>query len=248
MKEKRIVYGINPVKEQIRLVQKGTLYFIAGQMNNKLKELEKKAENKGISPVFLDKASFYEKYGQFHHQGIVLEIETEYSFLISEEEFYSKIDAQQETKEDTILILDGVKDVGNFGAILRSALLFEVQYVLLPKNHSAPVNEIVIKRSSGAVFQLNIVYVTNLNRVIHFLKEKGYWVYGTDMKGASLEQHRFPEKSVIVLGDEETGIRRLVKENCDEILSIPTNQKLDSLNVSVSCAILLYERFKQLKI
>ncbi|MCH5150342.1 MAG: RNA methyltransferase, partial [Spirochaetales bacterium] len=91
---------------------------------------------------------------------------------------------------------------------------------------------------------LKIVYITNVSRTIEKLKQCGYWVYGTDMDGSALNGSNFAAKAVIVMGGEEKGMRRLVRENCDEIVSIPTNGKLDSLNVSVSAAIILYERFR----
>lgn len=237
-----ITYGINPVREQLKSVSSGNMYFCAGELSVKLKELAAKARSAGLNVVFLERDAFQKRFGEWEHQGVVLESSTTYPFICSEEEFYKEL--QDVEGADTILLLDGVKDVGNLGAILRSALLFNVKYVVLPKNNSASVNEVVIKRSAGAVSLLKIVYVTNVSRTIEKLKQRGYWIYGADMDGSAVNGKNFAAKTVIVMGGEEKGMRRLVRSNCDEIISIPTNGKLDSLNVSVSAAIILYERFR----
>lgn len=239
-----ITYGINPVREQLKVVSSGNIYFCAGKLSPKLKELETKARSAELNVVFLERDIFQKRFGEWEHQGVVLESNATYSFICGEEDFYNELKNIENT--DTILLLDGVKDVGNLGAILRSALLFNVKYVILPKNNSASVNEVVIKRSAGAASQLKIVYITNVSRTLEKLKQNGYWVYGADMDGTTLDGKSFAAKTVIVMGGEEKGIRRLVRDNCDEIVSIPTNGKLDSLNVSVSAAIILYERFRSL--
>lgn len=239
-----ITYGINPVREQLKSVSSGSIYFCAGELSAKLKELAAKARSAQLDIIFLERDVFQKRFGEWEHQGVVLESNAAYSFVCSEEAFYKELKDTEST--DTILLLDGVKDVGNLGAILRSALLFNVKYVILPKNNSASVNEVVIKRSAGAASLLKIVYITNVSRTIEKLKQCGYWVYGTDMDGSVLNGSNFAAKAVIVMGGEEKGMRRLVRENCDEIVSIPTNGKLDSLNVSVSAAIILYERFRSL--
>lgn len=237
-----ITYGINPVREQLKVVSTGNIYFCSGKLSPKLKELETKARNTELDVIFLEREVFQKRFGEWEHQGVVLESNTTYSFVCSEDDFYKELKGIESS--DTILLLDGIKDVGNLGAILRSALLFNVKYVVLPKNNSASVNEVVIKRSAGAASQLKIVYITNVSRTLEKLKQEGYWVYGADMNGTTLNGKNFADKTVIVMGGEEKGMRRLVRDNCDEIISIPTNEKLDSLNVSVSAAIILYERFR----
>lgn len=178
------------------------------------------------------------------HQGLALKTDEDYKELLSFEAFMDKIKNQEDT-ESIIIILDGINDIGNFGAILRSALMFDVKGVILPKNNSTPINDTVIKKSTGAVFQLDIIYATNIVRVIQELKKIGYWVYASDKSGENISKINFNNKSVIIFGSENKGIRRLVKENCDFIISINTNKKLDSLNLSVSAGIVLYEITKK---
>ena len=119
--------------------------------------------------------------------------------------------------------------------------MFDVQGVILPKNNSTPINDTVIKSSSGAIFQLDIIYVTNIVRTIHEFKKMEYWIYASDKSGENISKINFNDKCVIIFGSENKGIRPLIKENCDFITSIKTNKKLDSLNLSVSAGIVLYE-------
>ena len=239
------VYGKNPVKEKLKSVKSGTLFLQKTREKNKYSDLAKKAESKNLNVTFLDKMMMNKNFGDYNHQGIVLKIEEEYSFILDEKEFLDKINLD-DNSECCITILDGVKDVGNYGAVLRSCLLFDVKYVVLPKDNSAPVNEFVIKRSAGSVFQLKIVYVTNLNRIIEKLKKNGFWVYAADKDGDRLDKTAFDEsKTAIVFGDEGKGIRRLTLEKCDYRITIPTNKKLDSLNISVSAGIILHDRYSK---
>ena len=133
-----ITYGINPVREQLKVVSSGSVYFCGGKLSPKLKELETKARASELDVIFLGREEFQKRFGEWEHQGIVLESNTTYSFICSEEDFYNELKDIENT--DTVLLLDGVKDVGNLGAILRSALLFNVKYVVLPKNNKNPKN------------------------------------------------------------------------------------------------------------
>ncbi|MCG8571050.1 MAG: 23S rRNA (guanosine(2251)-2'-O)-methyltransferase RlmB [Spirochaetes bacterium] len=234
-----IIYGKNPVKEKLKSIVKGKLYIQKDSPRNHFADLTKKANSRNIPIRYLTKTEMNNRFSVVHHQGVILEIDDSYSFVIDEKEFRNHL-AEQEYQN--IVVLDGVKDVGNLGAILRSCLLFDVDVVILPRDNSAPINEIVVKRSAGAVFQLKVAYVTNLVRILDSLKQEGFWIYGALLDGVSLPEADFSiSKKVIVLGDEGKGIRPLVAKNCDFSISIPTNQKLDSLNVSVSTGIILYQ-------
>lgn len=239
-----LVYGINSVKEAVKTYSKGELFIIAGKNNPRITEIESLAVSKNMKINSLNKDDFNLKFKDDDTQGIVFETQSTPNFEMNENIFYEKIGKSQGC--ETILILDCIKDIGNLGSILRTALLFGVQYVVIPKNNSAAVNDVVIKRSAGAVFSLNIVYVTNINRVIERLKKNEFWIYGADMSGFSIKNFTYAEKTAIVMGDEGEGIRRLVKENCDQLIKIPTTDKLDSLNVGVSAGVILYDRFIKL--
>ena len=140
-----------------------------------------------------------------------------------------------------VLMLDGITDPHNLGAILRSADQFGVDLVVIPERRSVQANETVVKVSSGAAQYVPIAVVTNLSRAIGTFKDNGFWVYGADMAGESSYSIEFAGKSVIVMGSEGDGMSQLVRKNCDHIVSIPMRGHIDSLNVSVAAGILLYE-------
>ena len=140
-----------------------------------------------------------------------------------------------------VLILDGITDPHNLGAILRSADQFGVDLVLIPERRSVQANETVVKVSSGAAQYVPLSVVTNLTREIKTLKDNGFWIYGADMAGEESYSMSFPARTAIVMGSEGNGISQLVRKNCDHIISIPMRGHIDSLNVSVATGILLYE-------
>ncbi len=156
----------------------------------------------------------------------------------SVEEFCSKLGDDDEA---LVLMLDGITDPHNLGAILRSADQFGVDLVIIPERRSVQANETVVKVSSGAAQYVPMSVVTNLSRALGTLKENGFWVYGADMAGESSYTTRLARKSVIVMGSEGDGMSQLVRKNCDYIISIPMRGHIDSLNVSVAAGILLYE-------
>lgn len=156
----------------------------------------------------------------------------------SVEEFCAKLGDDDEA---LVLMLDGITDPHNLGAILRSADQFGVDLVIIPERRSVQANETVVKVSSGAAQYVPMSVVTNLSRALGTLKENGFWVYGADMAGESSYTTRLARKSVIVMGSEGDGMSQLVRKNCDYIISIPMRGHIDSLNVSVAAGILLYE-------
>lgn len=157
---------------------------------------------------------------------------------ISVEDFCSSL---KEDDEALVLILDGITDPHNLGAILRSADQFGADLVLIPERRSVQANETVVRVSSGAAQYVPLSVVTNLSREIKTLKDNGFWIYGADMAGENSYETRFAKKSAIVMGSEGSGISQLVRKNCDYIVSIPMRGHIDSLNVSVAAGILLYE-------
>jgi 23S rRNA (guanosine2251-2'-O)-methyltransferase len=241
---KKYIYGRNPVNERLKIIKNGILFVKKNIHESSVKEIIYKAKSKNLTIEFKDSSFFENLFPEKTHQGIALEINEDFISIITLEILLEKI---KENKKSIILILDGVEDVGNLGAAIRSALLFNADAVILPKHNTSPINDIVVKRSAGAVNFIDIIYATNLVNEIEKLKKAGYWVYAADISGDKIiTQTEFHEKSVIVIGDESKGIRKLVKENCDFKVIIPTNNKIDSLNLSVSVGIFLYEVNRQL--
>ncbi len=140
-----------------------------------------------------------------------------------------------------VLILDGITDPQNIGAVLRSCDQFGCSLVIMPQRRSAGINETVLRISSGAARYVPVAMVVNLVREIDLLKANGFWVYGADMNGTSAARTEFAKRTAIVMGSEGSGISRLVASACDHMVSIPMQGHIDSLNVSVAAGILMYE-------
>ena len=148
----------------------------------------------------------------------------------------------------TVIMLDSVTDPHNVGAILRSADQFGADLVIMPDRRSASNindNEIIARSSAGANAWVNVAVVTNLVRAAQTLRQEGFWIYGADAAGESLNGIKFGSRSCIIMGSEGNGIAKLLKVQCDSMISIPTCGKIDSLNVSVAAGVLLYERRRQ---
>ena len=149
-------------------------------------------------------------------------------------------------KENSIVvILDSITDPHNVGAIIRSCDQFGVDLVVLPERRGASESEIIGRSSAGASAWVQTSVVSNLVRTVEKLKEAGFWIYGADAGGETAGQTSLQGKIALVMGSEGSGISRLLEEKCDKIISIPTCGKLDSLNVSVACGVLLYEIKRQ---
>ncbi|MBT5029422.1 MAG: 23S rRNA (guanosine(2251)-2'-O)-methyltransferase RlmB, partial [Nitrospina sp.] len=154
--------------------------------------------------------------------------------------------AFQKTSLPTLVILDGIQDPQNLGAIIRSAETLGIQGLILPKHGSPDLNETVAKCSSGALEHLPITWVTNLNHCIEKLKESGFWVAGVVPDGEMpCYQYKFNAPSALVIGGEEKGIRPLLKKSCDVTLAIPMNGKLQSLNAASASTVIFYENLRQ---
>lgn len=167
-----------------------------------------------------------------NHQGIIIDME-DYQ--------YTPLDKVLKRGDDKILILDHILDPHNFGAIIRTAVAAEFNAIIIPNIRQVLVNSTVVKTSVGALFDIDIVLVTNLNNTIKTLKDDGFWIYGTVMNGEDYRDVDYDGKTCLIIGNEEKGISKLVKENCDFLVTIPINSKIDSLNASVAAGILMYE-------
>ncbi|MBQ4378844.1 MAG: 23S rRNA (guanosine(2251)-2'-O)-methyltransferase RlmB [Treponema sp.] len=183
------------------------------------------------------------------HRGIVLCAEGNIDQNQNEVNFDTWIaQAAVSDAPSTILVLDSITDPHNVGAIMRSSDQFGVNLVIMPNRNSVgnvSDNEIIARSSAGASSYVPYTITKNLNRAVQKIKEAGFWIYGADAGGESVQNLTFPAKTCIIMGSEGTGISRLLEEQCDSIVSIPTCGKIDSLNVSVATGVLLYERYRQ---
>ncbi|MDD4111088.1 MAG: 23S rRNA (guanosine(2251)-2'-O)-methyltransferase RlmB, partial [Clostridia bacterium] len=230
-----LIYGKNSVLEALKSEKTFNRLFIdKGAKDKTLQEIINLARENGVKVDFVDRFILENKLrdaetGQkINYQGVVGEVvEFEYSEL----EDVFKI-AEENGIPPFILMLDGIEDPHNLGAIIRTAECAGVHGVIIPDRRACLVNETVIKTSSGAVANVKIVKVTNLNNTIRELKDKGVWVYACEIGGKDLFKTKLTGPIAIVVGSEGNGISRLVKENCDDIVTIPMKGKINSLNVS----------------
>lgn len=167
-----------------------------------------------------------------NHQGIVIDI---YDY-----EYYTMNDIDS----DFIVMLDHLEDPHNFGAIIRTCECAGIKNIIIPKDRSVVVNDTVFKVSVGATSHIKIIMVSNLINAINKLKDMGYFIYAADMDGVDYTKETYPDKLVLVIGNEGSGISRLTRENSDVILSIPMYGKINSLNASTSAGILIYGMIK----
>lgn len=185
------------------------------------------------------------------HRGIVLCVSGESSKsanLVDFDEWLLAAAAKDDAERQVVVILDSVTDPHNVGAIIRSCDQFGASLVVLPERRSVKdveANEVIARSSAGSSAWVPVAVVNNLVRTAQLLKDKGFWVYGADAGGDNVTKMKFAPRSVIVMGSEGSGMARLLKEQCDTIVSIPTCGKIDSLNVSVAAGVLLYENYRQ---
>jgi 23S rRNA (guanosine2251-2'-O)-methyltransferase len=215
--------------------------FISRSEDKRVIRVKDLAKTSQINSELIDSKKIDQLAGHSKHQGFAAEI-SNLGFL-SEKDIIPRL---KNLTTSRVLILDSIQDPRNLGACLRSALAFEFDAVIINKDGSSPINEYVFKTSVGAILNLNIFYVTNLSRSINTLKDIGFWVLGLDGHGeGSIFSEKFSSKTAVVLGSEGSGIRKLVKENCDHLIKIPISNKVESLNISVAAGIIMFELKKQ---
>lgn len=236
------VAGRNPVLEVLktgREVEK--IYIQKGELQGSIKKIIGIAKEKNIVVQQVDKNKLDSLAKGVAHQGVVALVSSyEYSDV---EDILAK--AREKNEPPFILILDGIEDPHNLGAIIRTAECAGVHGIIIPKRRSAQVNETVYKSSAGAVEHMLVTKVSNINTTIDELKEKGLWIYGADMDGDLYFNISFKGPVALVIGSEGKGISRLTKEKCDYLVKIPMIGEITSLNASNAAAILMYEVVRQ---
>ena len=238
------VYGYHAIEEALKKAGMGSTLYVQRQGGERIEALVMEAKLTGkVAVKKLSKDELERMMPGADVRGAILDLggpRRGASRLIetSVEEFCERLG---EDDGALVLILDGITDPHNLGAILRSADQFGVDLVMIPERRAVQANETVVKVSSGAAQYVPISVVTNLTREIKLLKDNGFWIYGADMAGEDSYSMAFPRRTAIVMGSEGDGISQLVRKNCDHIISIPMQGHIDSLNVSVAAGILLYE-------
>ena len=226
------IYGKNVAKEAIKNKEKIKRIFLA--KNFKDEEVIDYLSKVSAPIKYLEKYEL-DKMIDGLHQGIILEVE---NFK------YQSLDDIYDKENPLVVILDHLEDPHNFGAIIRTCEAAGVDAIIIPKDRSVEVNATVIKVSTGAINGIKIIQVTNLNRTIEELKNKGFWIIGTDMNGTNYDEIDYKGSTAIVIGNEGSGMSRVVHENCDFIACIPMRGKTNSLNASVATGIIVFEAIK----
>lgn len=166
------------------------------------------------------------------HQGIIIDME-EYQ--------YTNLDEFLRKDNKSVIILDHILDPHNLGAIIRTAVAASFDAVIIPKDRQSLVNATVVKTSVGAIYDIDVIAVTNINRCIDQLKQHDYWIYGSSLDGVSYDTVDYDRKVALIIGNEEKGMSKLVKDNSDFLIRIPISSKIDSLNASVAAGIMMFE-------
>ena len=190
----------------------------------------------GIKQKILTRVEIDNLVGKnINHQGICLSVEKIQKKTIKE--FIS----EQDENNSTLVLLDQLEDSQNVGAIFRSALAFNINGIILTENQSVNENGFIAKSACGGLDKVPFTYISNLSSAIKTLKENGYWVYGLDGKAKKLiSEIDFPKKTVLVLGSESDGMRKITASLCDELVKIKISDELESLNVSNTAAVAFY--------
>ena len=235
------IFGRNAVLETLRAGTRtiNKIFVSKTAHGTSISEIFKIAKSKGI-PITNVPPEKLDKYENENTQGVVAEVSSvEYVEL---DELISTIKNKQ---NGLLLLLDGIEDPHNLGAIIRNAVCFGVDGIIIPKWRSATVNETVERTSAGAVEYIKIAKVTNSSQAILKLKDNGFWVIGAENGNNSINETKIPFPSVLVLGSEGFGIHQKIKEKCDFIVTIHQQKTISSLNVSCASAVILYEIYKQ---
>ena len=239
-----VLYGIHPVFEALVAGRRRVyeIYLDTEKKSGRLSQIESMAETRGIQKKSIGPGDFKALSGTIGHQGAAAVVSP-----------YPQVTVQDiletvrgEDGNHFLLMLDNIQDPQNLGAIIRTALCVGIHGVIVPKDRSAPPTPAVSKASAGALEHIRLVRVTNLVQTIKHCKTSGLWIIGLQEDAPqSIYTADLRGSIALVLGGEQKGIRRLVKKNCDFLVSIPQQGTLNSLNASAAAAVAMYEAFRQ---
>lgn len=231
----RLIIGKNATREALLSGKAEALY-----LQSEIKEFVELAKKKNV-PIYIVKKEKLDSMTKENHQGVIA--------MAKDFKYYQINELVDGCDDSLIVILDGLKDPHNLGAILRTCEATKVSGVVITKNRSVHLSDTVSKVSTGAMELVKVSEVTNLSQTIDYLKDQGYWVVGAEHEKRSQNYWSldYNMKIALVIGSEGEGISRLVKEKCDFLVDIPMMGRINSLNASVSTALIIYEiRRKQL--
>ncbi len=236
------VEGRNAVREAILQGAKiDKIYFAQGSHDATFRSIVDLAFSKNIKCQFVDSAILNSTSVTHHHQGMIAFV-ADFEYCRLED----ILDHARDLGEDPfILLCDGIEDPHNLGSIIRVCECLGVHGIVIPKNRACQVNETVVKVSAGATSYVKIARVTNLNDAIRKLKDEGVFVYDLELGGESVDRCNMTGPIAIVVGSEGFGTHELTRKLSDQVVTIPMYGKVNSLNASVACGMILYEARRQ---
>lgn len=236
------VFGYHAIEELLRRgAVEGTL--LVGRQNERIERLVELARKAGVEVSEVDEPHLAGLVGTTAHKGAVLALAR--GTAAPKGDLAEELDRLGDRASALVLVLDGITDPQNLGAILRSADLFGVDAAVLPSRRSVQETGTVARVSAGASAYVPLVVVPNVPSALGLLKDRGFWVYGADPQGSPCHGVDLAGRVCLVLGGEGAGMHRLVRERCDALIAIPTVGHVDSFNVSVAAGILMYEVRRQ---
>lgn len=227
-----VLSGIHPVAEALRATHALDRILIAqGAGGARLQEIIDLARRAGVPVRFEPRSALDRLAGTAAHQGVV---------ALGAATKYADLDSAAGSK--LLVVLDGVEDPHNLGAIIRTAHAAGAGGVIIPERRAAGITDVVAKAAAGALEHLPVIRVTNINRTLEDLKEQGYWIYGLDERGTELyTKVDYGSPTAFVLGGEGKGLHEQVRKHCDLLVRIPMAGAISSLNVSVAAGVVLFE-------
>ena len=235
------VLGFHSIEEALKKGA-GSSTLLISRESTRISLIRELAEKKGVPVSEVADAELTRLCGSDAHRGALLVMDRPTSAMRSSLRRHL---SELEGENALVLVLDGVTDPQNLGAILRSADQLGVDLVVIPARRSAQENQTVSKVSSGASEYVQLVVVPNIPSSLDLLKENGFWTFGAEAGGQGVQTADLKGKVCLVMGSEGAGLHRLVREKCDVLVSIPTAGHVDSFNVSVAAGILMYEVRRQ---
>ena len=239
MKE-NIIIGRNPVIEALKAGREMEKVFVLRGAEGSIKKLVAMAAEQGV-PICYEEKRILDKMSSDNHQGVIALVS---AYIYCEIEDILRC-AESREEEPFIVILDGIEDPRNFGAILRTAECAGVHGIIVPKRRASGVSSAVVKSSAGATEHILCARVSNIAQTIDKLKDKGMWIAACDIEGEPYYNSNVRGAIGLVIGGEGTGVGNLVKRKCDFSLAIPMKGKVGSLNAASAAAILIYEVRRQ---
>ena len=242
MSNESMIEGRNAVLEAFRSGKTvDRLYVLDGCQDGPILTIKREAKKQDTIIKYVDKDRLDQMSQTGHHQGVIA-VSAAYDYSEMEDIFAL---AEKKGEAPFVIILDGIEDPHNLGAIIRTANLVGAHGVIIPKNRAVGLTATVARTSAGALNYIPVAKVTNLSKTIEDLKKEGLWFVCADMDGETMYNLNLKGPIGVVIGSEGEGVSRLVKEKCDFVASIPMKGQIDSLNASVAAGILCFEIVRQ---